>query len=437
MPSDLETFVAQAPLADTHEHLQPEEVWTANSGDILTDLFGNYVPADFHSSGCDPAALAGLLDTGNPDVAARFAAVRPAWEHLRHTGYGEAVRAVGRLFYELDELTPESIAAAAPRAAALRRPGQRLRILRDQARLEHCQIDNFCWPCPPDPSGPDFFLYDLSWCSFCDGSFDLAAVTAETGIDVTSLESLRAAMAAIFARHAPTAVAVKSQHAYSRTLAWVERTDAEAAAVLGKKLSGLPLSRAEADVIGDWCWARGVELTIEHHLPFKLHCGYYAGNDRMVPAYIPAGHLSALLTRYPQARFVLMHAAWPYTSELVALTKHYRNVWADCCWAWSMNPYQIVRFVREFIHAAPINKLLAFGGDTAWPTAAAAYAEQARRWLARALTAEVADGDLTEPEAIGIAEKIMHRNQRELFDLDGKRKALATTHAPAETLDSP
>ena len=32
--------------------------------------------------------------------------------------------------------------------------------------------------------------------------------------------------------------------------------------------------------LGDWCWARGVDLSIEHNLPFKIHTGYYAGNDR-------------------------------------------------------------------------------------------------------------------------------------------------------------
>lgn len=421
MPTDLAAHIASAPLADTHEHLRGEDEWRTTRGDILTDLFGNYVPADFHSARVDAAAMRRLMDTGDPDIAARFEGVRPAWSAIQHTGYGEAVALVAKLCYGVEELTGAHLAAAAPRAATFREPGERLRLLRDVAGLSHAQIDNFCWPCPPDASGPEFFLYDLSWCSFADGSFDPAAVEQAAGQPIRDLHSLRAAMASIFAQHAPTAIAVKTQHAYSRTLRWTAQDEADVAHMLSLKLSGEKLSRAELNVLGDWCLARGVELAIEHRLPIKIHTGYYAGNDRMPVDYIKAGNLCPLLAAYPRADFVLMHVAYPYSSEIVALAKHYRNAVVDCCWAWSMNPFQVVRFVREFLHAAPINKLLAFGGDTTWPPSAVAYACQARQWLTRALQAEVDEGLLTEPQAIAVAERVMSGNQAELFDLDGTR----------------
>lgn len=424
MPSDLAQLIDRQPLADTHEHLAKEADWVANPPDILLDLFSNYVPADFISAGAPPAAVQALCDPANPDVAARFSAVRSAWDVIQFTGYGEAVRLVAHEFYGLDQLTPGALEGKQETAAALRRPGERLRLLRQVAGLDHTQTDDFVWPCPIDESGPDFFFYDLSWFSFCDGSFDPAQVTTETGVEVRDTGSLREAMARIFAMHAPTAIAVKAQHAYSRTLRWAEQDEADVERLLQRKLHGEPLSRAELDVIGDWCWARGVELSIEHHLPFKIHTGYYAGNDRMPVEYISAENLCPLLARYLDARFVLMHASYPYSTALVALAKHYRNVWADCCWAWSMNPLQMVRFVREFIHAAPVNKLFAFGGDTFTPTAAAAYSRQARRWLARALEEEVRDGDLSEAEAMGIAQRIMLQNQLECFDLAAKRAAM-------------
>ena len=180
----------------------------------------------------------------------------------------------------------------------------------------------------------------------------MRAIADETGIEVIDLASLRRAMESIFARHAPCAIAVKSQHAYRRTLDWSERSAAAAAAAL----EGV-LRRPPADVgvstnpcLGDWCWARGVELAIEHNLPFKIHTGYYAGNDRMPVRRIPAGNMCALFARYPDARFVLMHIAYPYSGELAALAKHYRNIWVDLCWAWSIDPYSARDFVRRFIH---------------------------------------------------------------------------------------
>lgn len=423
MPTDLAAHVAAQPLVDTHEHLAKEHEWVDSAGDILCDLFENYVPADFIAAGAAPAAVGALVDPRQPDVAARFAAVRPAWELIRHTGYGEAVRRIAREFYGLDELTPAHLEGKQALAVSFRRPGQRRRLLREVAGLDHTQTDDFCWPCPPDSSGPEFFFYDLSWFGFCDGSQPLDPVSEATGVEIRTLEDLRAAMAAIFAQHAPTAIAVKAQHAYSRTLRWRERGDDEVRPLFERHRAGQALSRAEADAFGDWCWARGVELSIEHRLPFKIHCGYYAGNDRMPMEFISAENLCPLLARYLEARFVLMHASYPYSCELVALAKHYRNVWADLCWAWSMNPLQMVRFVREFLHAAPLNKLFAFGGDTRNPLAAVAYARQARRWLTRALDEEVRDGDLTEREAMGIATRVMFDNQMDLFDLPTKRAA--------------
>lgn len=426
MPTDLALYIQQIRIMDTHEHLGKEADWVENGPqDILQDLFGNYVPADVLAAGATAESMRRLVDASDPDLEARFAGVRPAWEAIRFTGYGEAVRLLARHVYGIDEITPTAVRAAAPRLAALRQPGERLRLLRDVALLDHTQTDDFCWPCLPDPSGAEFFLYDLSWNHFCQGELELEALHSETGITVTDLASLRQAMEALFAKYGPTAIAVKAQHAYARTLAWHERTDAEAEHALRLTLTD-PVGRSEATrlCLGDWCWARGVELAIEYRLPFKIHTGYYAGTGRMPVDRIRSGNLCALLARYPQARFVLMHIAYPYSAELVALVKHYPNVWADLCWAWSIDPYSSAEFVRRCIHAAPLNKIFGFGGDTRWPTSAYAYALQARKWLTKALQAEVTDGELTEREAIEIAGRLLRENQIACFDLEGTRAAL-------------
>ena len=232
-------------------------------------------------------------------------------------------------------------------------------------------------------------------------------------------------MEAIFEKHAPCAIAVKAQHAYNRTLNWQARARGDVERALYATLSSNNnVSESMRLCLGDWCWARGVELTIEHNLPFKIHTGYYAGNNRMPVDRIKAGNLCALLARYLDARFVLMHIAYPYSDELIALTKHYKNVWADLCWAWSINPYASSDFVRRFIHGAPINKLFVFGGDTRWPTSAAAYAFQTRFWLDKTLEAEVEEGYLTASQAMHIASRVMYDNQYECFDLEGTRNAI-------------
>jgi hypothetical protein len=426
MPTDLALHVQQTVIVDTHEHLGKEADWVERGpGDVLQDLFENYVPADLISAGASPEAVKRLVNGADPDLEGRWAAVREAWHAVQFTGYGEAVRTLAREVYGIQEITADAMREAAPHLRALRQAGERLRLLRDVARLDQTQTDDFCWPCVPDASGPDFFLYDITWAGFCNGQVDPENLARETGVTVGSLGTLREAMGAIFSKYGECAIAVKAQHAYTRTLRWEERSDADAERALQTLLAD-PKGSDEATrlCLGDWCWARGVELAAEHHLPFKIHTGYYAGTGYMPVDRIRAGHLCGLLRRYPEARFVLMHAAYPYGEELIALVKHFPNAWADMCWAWSINPRASAEFVRRFLHAAPVNKLFGFGGDTRWPTSAYAYSLQARKWLTRALQAEVSAGELTEPEAMAVANRLLRENQYACFDIEGTRAAI-------------
>jgi hypothetical protein len=406
--------------------MRKEPDWLENGPDILQDLFGNYVPADLNTAGATPEAMKRLMDASDPDIAGRFEGVREAWEATQFTGYGEAVRLIAEHVYGIDELTAANLTAAQEKIKVLQRPGERYRILHDIANLDHIQTDDGCWPCLPDRSGPDFFLYDLSWRGFCNGEVDAQQIHSETGVEVKDLTTLKQGMEAIFAKYAPCAIAVKAQHAYNRTLNWIERSDADASAALEKVLRK-PAEEISVEThlcLGDWCWARGTELSIEHNLPFKIHTGYYAGNNRMPVSFIPAGNMCALFARYLDAKLVLMHISYPYNDELVALAKHYPNIWVDLCWAWSIDPYSSRDFLRRFLHAVPSNKLFAFGGDTGWPTSAMAYAIQARNEIRRALEEEIADGYMTEKQAMQIATRIMQDNQFACFDVDGTRASI-------------
>ena len=423
--SDIAAFIQQTPLVDTHEHMRREEAYLDENPDILCQLFQNYVGADLFVAGASQAALDKLFNQSDPDVAARFAPVQEAWARTQFTGYGEAVSIIAKELYDIDELTPDSIAAAQEKNAAFNQPGERLRLLRDEANLDHIQTDAKSMTVLPDPSGPDFFFYDISWVDFCSGRPDHEEIAQHTGLEVSDLYSLQRVMETIFASSSSPAIAVKSQHAYNRTLHWQDRSDDEAAKALDIYLrNGQELDEAARLCLGDWCWARGVELCIEHDLPMKIHTGYYAGHSRMPVDYIRSGNLCPLLAKYPDARFVLMHIAYPYTEELVALAKHYPNVYADLCWAWSINPYSSMEFVRRFIHAAPANKLFLFGGDTGYPGAALAYARQARTWFTRVMHAEIADGLLTESQAIDLARRYMRDNQYECFRVEEKKETL-------------
>ncbi len=220
--TDLGLEISSLALVDTHEHLRPEDQWAGDnakliegmkedgqpgwgdaSPDILQDLFLNYVPSDLEVAGASREAIAQLFDPAAGDIESRFSGIREAWEATQFTGYGEAVRLIAREVYGLDSLTAEGLEGAQSKLEELRQPGERLRLLSEVASLDHVQIDDFQWACKPDESGPDFFLYDLSWAGFANGEVKVEDIHQETGIEVSTLEDLREALAAIFRRYAP------------------------------------------------------------------------------------------------------------------------------------------------------------------------------------------------------------------------------------------
>ena len=193
MPTDLAQHIANTRLVDTHEHLRKDRDWVTDGPDILQDLFGNYVPADLITAGATGDALQKLTDASDPDFGARYEGIRAAFETARFTGYGEAVRILAHEVYGMADFSGDELQKAQKKLEAWRQPGGRHELLSTMAKLDHVQTDDFCWPCVPDESGVDFFLYDLSWAGFCNGQIDPKAIEDETGVAVKDLASIKSA----------------------------------------------------------------------------------------------------------------------------------------------------------------------------------------------------------------------------------------------------
>jgi uncharacterized protein len=415
---ELAEHIRVTPLADTHEHQYNEEGWI-NDGpaDVLVDLLTNYVTTDLYCAHSGQQALDDGQQKPEMDIRDRWKALEKAWNRIRTTGYAEAISHQAKVVYGIEEITADAMIAAQPILDNLRKPGERLRMLKEVANIDHMQIDGGL-PLPVDTGGADFFLHDISWFMHSSGQPNLEAISKDTGKEISDLAGYKRFMEDLFAKYAPYASGVKSQHAYVRSLKWERRDDADAEAIVQKILRGDETTEADKLCLGDWAWARGVELATEHDLPFKMHTGFYAGADNMLVDRIRSGHLGTIAMAYPDAKFVCMHMAYPYEGELIAMTKQFRNIYADMCWGWSINPYAGMQFVRSFLHACAVNNLFIFGGDTHCVTGTVGYALQARQWLARALTAEINDGFMTLDYAKWVAEQVMYKNQRECFPID-------------------
>jgi predicted TIM-barrel fold metal-dependent hydrolase len=130
--------------------------------------------------------------------------------------------------------------------------------------------------------------------------------------------------------------------------------------------------------------------------------------------------LCPILNDFPNTQFVLMHICYPYQDELIALAKHYPNVYVDLCWAWIVNPAATTRFVKEFLMAVPANKLFTFGGDYTAVENVVGHAEIARHGLSLALNGLVNEGWLTEQEALALVDPLMRGNALNTFHITEK-----------------
>lgn len=264
---------------------------------------------------------------------------------------------------------------------------------------------------------PELLRQDLSFVALSSGGPDLVEVEKDCGRRAASLDEWLGIIDGYFATHGPRAVAVKNQSAYARRLDYEPVSKARAAPLFARHARGEKLEPSDAKALQDFLFRYCVGKATELGLPVKLHTGYHAGIDSMPLARVRqnASDLCPLLESFRDTRFVLMHIGYPYQDELVALAKHYRNVFVDMCWAWIINPGASVRFLKEVLLAAPASKVFAFGGDYVTVETVTGHARIARQGITQALSELVDEGWIRLEEVPRLAERIMRGNANEVF----------------------
>jgi predicted TIM-barrel fold metal-dependent hydrolase len=220
-----------------------------------------------------------------------------------------------------------------------------------------------------------------------------------------------------FATFGPRAIAMKNQAAYIRRLNY-ENVSAEDAAPLFERLvKGQPLAPQEEKAIQDHLFHYCAGKAAEYHLPVKLHTGYYARWHTMPLERLRrnAGDLCPVFLAHLDAKFVVMHIDYPYQDEAIAMAKHFANVYVDMCWAWIINPVACVRFLKEFLMAAPACKLFTFGGDYLPVELVPGHAAIARQGIAQAIAELVEEDWMTEEETPALIDRIMRGNAHEIY----------------------
>ncbi len=421
--------IEDIPLIDTHEHLISESTRLGQKLDLFHWL-PHYTSSDLVSAGLAERTLERLRDAEIP-LEVRWAEFAPAWANARTTAYGRSLLLAARDLFEIDDINAVTYQRLSEKISASNYKGWYHHVLKQRANIECAVVQSLeeFDPTPLEEVDRSLFAPVAAMNDFillC-GRADLAALALRSGVAIHSLSDLLQALDVVFERAvAAHVVGVKVSVAYARSLDFEKVAQADAERVfnqlsryppmLAAMPSPPPVSWAEAKPLQDYMMHHVVRRAIEHDLPIQIHTGLQEGNGNLLANSHPL-HLTQLLIEYPEARFDLLHAGYPYQSQMATLAKNFPNAYVDLCWVHVISPWVARQTLHELIETVPANKIFAFGGDYIFVEGAYAHSRLARDNVAQVLTEKIEVGYLGEEEALGLAHKLLRDNARQFFRL--------------------
>lgn len=437
---ELREEIEKISLVDTHEHFILEEERLSLSLDVF-HLFPHYASSDLISSGM-PHSLLEEVRLSQLPLEEKWKKFQPYWLRVKNTAYCMALKIIAQDIFGVDDINEKTYRILSERIASSNKKGWYAQILKDKANIECCIL---CFPgegrisAPPsriegsldrmdqklDMRIPPLGLDILKPVGVFDGLVgiwnlkQIRKLEREYDMSIHTLDDLLKVLDLSFeARIKEGIVGVKSALAYHRTVHYEKTARHEAEKVFNRIFShlGEGISWREAKPLQDFLMHAVIQRAIEAKLPIQIHTGLQEGTGNIITNTNPI-HLVNLFIQYPQAKFDIFHASYPYTGELTTLAKNFPNVYADLCWMYLISPYAARRILSEWIETLPSNKIFGFGGDYLIVEGAYAHAKMARDNIARVLAEKVEEGYFSPPEALEFARKILRDNAFEVFNI--------------------
>jgi len=233
------------------------------------------------------------------------------------------------------------------------------------------------------------------------------------GFRITSLEHYLEYLDYMFKKaKEKNALCLKNSMAYTRSIDFTEVSAQEA----GKLFDKLPdISGAEKKLLEDFIYHQVINKSIEYDLPVQIHTGYLAGNGNMLENSDPL-KINDLFLKYPEAKFIIFHGGYPWTSQVISLAKMFPNVYYDLVWLPQISFTAACSALDEVLDCVPYNKIM-WGGDARFIEEAAGSLIYGKEVVVEVLARRVGNGSITTEKAEEILRKIFRENAIEVFDI--------------------
>jgi len=429
-------------LIDTHEHIVAEQIRLAESLDF-TYLIPHYLSSDLVSAGMPLDELEAIRapgrvmrdglrsgisprDPGYPfperlpnqrsSPVEKWRRFAPFWARVRNTGYARCILIAMRDLFGIGDLNEKTVEALSTALQDSNKKGWYHYVLKERARIDMSVLDYGRMDVDRT-----LFAPSIRFDRFVDirDLIDVQKLGYDTDTAIHSLDDLVSAMQTDMARKVQDGmVSVKSGLAYQRIIQYDDVTQHEADQAFNRlfRHPGQRLSWEEARPFQDYMMHQIIRQAIEYKRPIQIHTGMQEGTGNVITNSRPT-HLINLFIRYPDARFELFHAGYPYHHELATLAKNFPNVYADLCWVPIISPTLAAQILHEWLETIPVNKILAFGGDFIIVEGAYGHSVMARQVVSQVLSDKVKAGFYSEEEALTFGRMILRENAKELFGL--------------------
>jgi predicted TIM-barrel fold metal-dependent hydrolase len=401
-------------VIDCHEHLGPEEGRTGRDVDAF-DLIGSYARLDLLSAGMREQDYQSLHDRQVPPER-RWSLLKPFWEQIRWGSYAQVVRLSIERFYGFDDLSDRTYLPLSEAMANANRPGIYERVLRDACRirtaLTQCGTTRTGTSLltPTVTAGYTFSQTDPYPYQFVRSRDQFVSPRFAAGEKVDSLDGYLEAFRRYLTRSkAEGAVALKVA---AIATGHPDRSEAESAAA--KLLDGRASSLPGVNPLQDYVLDEMIRVATELDMVVAVHTGYWGDFRNVDPL-----NIIPIVQRHTETRFDIYHLGYPWPRQALMLGKRFPNVWLNFCWTHAISPRCAVAMLDEAVDAVPMNKILAFGGDYGHPVEHVyGHLVLARQNVARVLAQRIAEGQMSETQALELARKWFWHNPRDLYGLD-------------------
>jgi hypothetical protein len=169
--------------------------------------------------------------------------------------------------------------------------------------------------------------------------------------------------------------------------------------------------------LNDYLLLRALEIAERQALPVQIHTGF--GDADLDLREANPLHLRPLLEsgRYRNVPFVLLHASYPYVSELGYLSAIYANVYADIGLAVPHLAAEIPVMLRQLLSLAPSTKVVYSSDASQIPELFWLAARWGRRGLGTVLDELITIGALDDEEALAVGRRVLGSNAAGIYGL--------------------